>query len=165
LTKSTKVDRILPNNYSVRFVFWYSELAMIILFKSMIMMCSLTRKCCFYSNFLSMLILCSFYNATCRILTHTYTLTSKQTKPKINPEFLFQFQSIFELSQSKRQCRMPGMMRGLAFSVYSQAQRPLRYQRDCKTLTGFGSASLSEKYLVLDSQTFSRTYFCYHLIL
>ena len=60
---------------------------------------------------------------------------------------LVSVQSIFELSQSKRQCRMPGMMRGLAFSVYSQAQRPLKYQRDCKTLTGFGSASLSERYL------------------
>ena len=60
---------------------------------------------------------------------------------------LVSVQSIFELSQSKRNCRMPGIMRGLAFSVYSQAQRPLRYQRDCKTLTGFGSASLSEKYL------------------
>ena len=63
---------------------------------------------------------------------------------------LVSVQSIFELSQSKRNSRMPGVLRGLAFSVYSQAQRPLRYQRDCKTLTGFGSASLSEKYLKMN---------------
>jgi mediator of RNA polymerase II transcription subunit 13 len=59
-------------------------------------------------------------------------------------------QSLFELSQSKRNSRMPSVLRGLAFSVYSQAQRPLRYLRDCKTLTGFGSASLSEKYLKMN---------------
>ena len=63
---------------------------------------------------------------------------------------LVSVQSIFELSQSKRNSRMPGLLRGLAFSVYSQAQRPMRYLRDCKTLTGFGSASLSEKYLQMN---------------
>lgn len=38
-------------------------------------------------------------------------------------------------------------MRGLAFSVFSQARRPLQYVRECKTLTGFGPASSVEKYL------------------
>jgi len=55
--------------------------------------------------------------------------------------------SIFELTQSRRQSRLSDQLRGLAFSVYSQSQRPLRYQRDCKTLTGFGPASSAEQYL------------------
>jgi mediator of RNA polymerase II transcription subunit 13 len=56
-------------------------------------------------------------------------------------------ESIFELSQTQAQARMPSMVKGLAFSVYSQTQRALQYTKDCKTLTGFGPASAVERYL------------------
>ena len=60
---------------------------------------------------------------------------------------LVSLDSILELGQSQRHSRMSSVMRGLAFSVFSQARKPLQYQRECKTLTGFGPASKSEKYL------------------
>ena len=60
--------------------------------------------------------------------------------------------SVLELGQSQNHSRMPSVMRGLAFSVFSQARRPLQYQRDCKTLTGFGPASSSEKYLKIQDE-------------
>lgn len=52
--------------------------------------------------------------------------------------------------QNPGQLRMQSMMRGLAFSVYSQTQRTMRYEKDCKTLTGFGPASGSERYLKMN---------------
>ena len=63
---------------------------------------------------------------------------------------LVSLESILEVTQSHQHAKMPSMMRGLAFSVFSQARRPLQYQRECKTLTGFGPASSSEKYLKLN---------------
>ena len=60
---------------------------------------------------------------------------------------LVSLESILEVTQSHQHNRMPSMMRGLAFSVFSQARKPVQYQRECKTLTGFGPASKSEKYL------------------
>ena len=60
--------------------------------------------------------------------------------------------SIMELGQSQYHSRMPSVMRGLAFSTFSQARRPLQHLRDCKTLTGFGPASSSEKYLKVESE-------------
>merc|ERR1719361_2796387 len=60
--------------------------------------------------------------------------------------------SIMELGQSQHHSRMPSVMRGLAFSTFSQARRPLQHLRDCKTLTGFGPASSSEKYLKVESE-------------
>ena len=65
---------------------------------------------------------------------------------------LVSLDSILELGQSQRHSRMSSVMRGLAFSVFSQARRPLQYQRDCKTLTGFGPASSTEKYLKIEDQ-------------
>ena len=56
-------------------------------------------------------------------------------------------ESIVELSQGRAQARMPSMVRGLAFSVYSQVQRPLAYGKDCKSLTGFGPASSADRFL------------------
>ena len=56
-------------------------------------------------------------------------------------------ESIVELSQGKAQPRMLSMVRGLAFSVYSQVQRPLAYGKDCKSLTGFGPASNADRFL------------------
>lgn len=55
--------------------------------------------------------------------------------------------SILELTQSQHNSRMPSMMRGMAFSVYSQVRRSLQYIKDCKTLTGFGPASAVERLL------------------
>ena len=43
--------------------------------------------------------------------------------------------------------RRPDALRGHAFSVYAQVARPMQYQKDCKTLTGFGPASGSERYM------------------
>lgn len=51
------------------------------------------------------------------------------------------------MTQGNEHARNPSVMRGLAFSAFSQARKPLHYQRECKTLTGFGPASSSEKYL------------------
>lgn len=56
-------------------------------------------------------------------------------------------ESIFELTQKRSQSRMSHSMRGLAFSVYSQVQRPMQYVKECKTLTGFGPASAMERFL------------------
>ena len=60
---------------------------------------------------------------------------------------LVSLDSIMDLSQSANNARMPNVMKGLAFSVFSQARKPLQYVRECKTLTGFGPASSAEKYL------------------
>ena len=56
-------------------------------------------------------------------------------------------EGVLEATQSKHQSQMPSVLRGLAFSVYSQVQRSLQFTRDCKTLTGFGPGSSTEKYL------------------
>ncbi len=58
--------------------------------------------------------------------------------------------SILEMTQSPNQAKMLSVMRGMAFSVFGQARRPLQYQRECKTLTGFGPASSADKYLKED---------------
>ena len=63
---------------------------------------------------------------------------------------LISLDSILEIGQSQQHSRMPSVMRGLAFSVFAQARRPLQYQRECKTLTGFGPASSAEKYLKIN---------------
>ncbi len=55
-------------------------------------------------------------------------------------------ESVLELSESPARETAPQALRGLAFSVYSQAQRPFLYGRDCKTLTGFGPASNAERF-------------------
>ena len=55
--------------------------------------------------------------------------------------------SIHNVTQCPEQVRMQNLLRGLAFSVYSQTIRTLKYDKDCKTLTGFGPASGSELYL------------------
>ena len=60
---------------------------------------------------------------------------------------LVSLEGVLEATQSKHQSQMPNVLRGLAFSVYSQVQRTLQFTRDCKTLTGFGPGSSSEKYL------------------
>jgi len=56
-------------------------------------------------------------------------------------------ESILELSQSQAKANSPQLTKGLAFSVYSQVQRPMIYGKDCKTLTGFGPASNAERFL------------------
>jgi mediator of RNA polymerase II transcription subunit 13 len=60
---------------------------------------------------------------------------------------LISVESIFQLSQLQSPVRRPDTLRGLAFSVYTQAAKPMQYQKDCKTLTGFGPASGSERYM------------------
>ncbi len=60
---------------------------------------------------------------------------------------LISLESIVQLSEAQSQVRRPDTMRGLAFSVYTQAAKPLQYQGGCKTLTGFGPASSSERYM------------------
>jgi len=60
---------------------------------------------------------------------------------------LISLDSVLELGQVKSQAKMPNVMRGLAFSVFSQAQRVMTYQTDCKTLTGFGPGSSCERFL------------------
>ncbi len=55
-------------------------------------------------------------------------------------------ESIFELSESPTRETAPKALRGLAFSVYSQARKPLIYGKDCKTLTGFGPASNAKRF-------------------
>ena len=60
---------------------------------------------------------------------------------------LVSLEGVLEATQSKHQSQMPSVLRGLAFSVYSQVQRNLQFTRDCKTLTGFGPGSGAEKYL------------------
>ena len=59
-------------------------------------------------------------------------------------------EGVLEATQSKHQSQMPSVLRGLAFSVYSQVQRSLQFTRDCKTLTGFGPGSSTEKYLKME---------------
>ncbi|TRY70349.1 hypothetical protein TCAL_02438 [Tigriopus californicus] len=54
--------------------------------------------------------------------------------------------NIVELSKTQSQSAMPNHLRGLAFSIYSQVQRPYQYHKDCKTLTGFGPASGAERF-------------------
>lgn len=54
--------------------------------------------------------------------------------------------NIVELSKPQSQSAMPNHLRGLAFSIYSQVQRPYQYHKDCKTLTGFGPASGAERF-------------------
>ena len=49
--------------------------------------------------------------------------------------------------QVQSQVRRPDALRGHAFSVYAQVARPMQYQKDCKTLTGFGPASGCERYM------------------
>ncbi len=56
---------------------------------------------------------------------------------------LVPLESIFEQCQAAD----PSLLRGLAFSVYSQTQRPLTHKVDYKTLTGFGPASTVERFL------------------
>ena len=58
--------------------------------------------------------------------------------------------SILDLGQTQNNARMPSIMKGLAFSVFAQARKPLQYVKECKTLTGFGPASSVEKYLKLN---------------
>ena len=60
---------------------------------------------------------------------------------------LVSLEGVLEATQSKHQSQMPNVLRGLAFSVYSQVQRNLHFTKECKTLTGFGPGSGSEKYL------------------
>ncbi len=55
-------------------------------------------------------------------------------------------ESIFEVTESPARATAPKALRGMAFSVYSQAQRPMVYGKDCKTLTGFGPASNAERF-------------------
>ena len=75
---------------------------------------------------------------------------------------LISLESVLELSQIKHQAKMPNVMRGLAFSVYTQAQRTLQYQTDCKTLTGFGPGSSCERFLKNSSEksTHTRKLYC-----
>ena len=54
--------------------------------------------------------------------------------------------SIAELSRPQTTPSMPSGLRGLAFSVYSQVQKPMQYSKDCKSLTGFGPASATERF-------------------
>eukprot|EP00095_Tigriopus_kingsejongensis_P006785 maker-scaffold794_size96255-snap-gene-0.18 protein:Tk06785 transcript:maker-scaffold794_size96255-snap-gene-0.18-mRNA-1 annotation:"thyroid hormone receptor-associated" len=68
--------------------------------------------------------------------------------------------SIVELSKPQSQPAMPNHLRGLAFSIYSQVQKPFQYQKDCKTLTGFGPASGVERFLKGND---SKTNFVRHL--
>ena len=49
---------------------------------------------------------------------------------------LVSLDSVLELGLGVNQAKTPNVMRGLAFSVFSQAQRIKTYQTDCKTLTG-----------------------------
>ena len=49
---------------------------------------------------------------------------------------LVSLDSVLELGLGVNQAKTPNVMRGLAFSVFSQAQRIMTYQTDCKTLTG-----------------------------
>ena len=63
---------------------------------------------------------------------------------------LVSLEGVLEATQSKHQSQMPSVLRGLAFSVYSQVHRTLHFTRDCKTLTGFGPGSNAEKYLKTD---------------
>ena len=54
---------------------------------------------------------------------------------------------ILKSFQAQSQVRRPDALRGHAFSVYAQVARPMQYQKDCKTLTGFGPASGCERYM------------------
>eukprot|EP00096_Caligus_rogercresseyi_P001989 TRINITY_DN1357_c0_g1_i1.p1 TRINITY_DN1357_c0_g1~~TRINITY_DN1357_c0_g1_i1.p1 ORF type:complete len:1138 (-),score=389.25 TRINITY_DN1357_c0_g1_i1:403-3405(-) len=60
---------------------------------------------------------------------------------------LVSLDNILELAASPSNSRMRSQLKGMAFSVYSMAQKPLTYTKDCKSLTGFGPASNTEKYL------------------
>ena len=51
---------------------------------------------------------------------------------------LVSMESVLELGLGVHQAKTPNVMRGLAFSVFSQAQRIMTYQTDCKTHTGTG---------------------------
>ena len=51
------------------------------------------------------------------------------------------------LSSKGTMSRANHLLRGLCMSVYTQSQRPLTFNTNTKTLTGFGPASAAERYL------------------